>query len=119
MSIWIKAAIAVAAVAIIVVVFTAQRAASREAAWSQLAAARAGNFSVEALEDAREAAKGTDAEPWIVYRLTYSLYLEGTPADLERARQVASAAVQDYPDHALTPMLQDMLEKIGSFQTGS
>jgi len=112
---WIRLAIIVAVAATIMVAIQEWRVSATMAAWDQLAAARVGESPVASLESAREAADGTDAEPWAAFDLTMALYREGTRADLQRAAQVARATVEEYPDHAASRLLQDVLPALESY----
>ncbi len=113
---WIRLAIVVAVAAVIIVAIQEMRAGSEMSAWDDLAEARVGEDSVAALESAREAADGTSAEPWAAFDLTMALYREGTPADLQRAAQVARAVVDEHPDHAVAGLLRDVLPALESYR---
>lgn len=107
--------IAVALLAVVAVIITTQMNQADEAGWAELAAARQ-EGSVEALETARETARGTSAEAWINFHLAMALYSSGTSSDLQRAIQVANESISDYPDHAATGFLRDQLPALESYR---
>jgi len=112
---WIKIGIAVAVLAVVGVIVVSQRQQADEAGWAELAAARQ-EGSVEALEDARETARGTSAEPWINFHLTMALYEAGGSSDLQRAIQVAEESISDHPDHVATGFLRNQLPALESYR---
>jgi len=109
----VKGILAVGLTAIVVLVIQAQMRAAESAQWDHLAKARAAGFTVEALEDARAEVEGSDVEPWCSFYLAMELYKDGE--NLDRARQVASASVEKYKDHATTPLLATLLEALKTF----
>ena len=109
----VKGAVAVGLVAIICLVVQSQMAAAESAQWDHLAEARAAGFTVEALEDARAQAEGTDVEPWCSFYLAMELYKDGE--DLDRARQIAAESVEKFKNHATTPMLAALLEALKTY----
>ena len=114
---WFKLALA-ATLAAIVIVFIRDSMSQGEAdAWSRLAEARVQEDSVEALERVRESADGTASEPWVAFDLTMALYDKGGAQDLKRAAQVAQATLTEYPDHAVSTLLKDLLPALKSYGT--
>ena len=109
--------LAVAVTAILVVVVRDRLEASDLAGWDRLAEARSGGFTVEKLEKAWIEADGTSAEPWAAYQLAMLLYDEGT--DMDRAKQVADAALRAFPDHPIAPMLDSLLQALDSYEKGA
>jgi len=116
MGTWIKVAGVLALVAIAAVVVIDQMQAADDKAWDYYAEARAGNFTPEALENAREASKGTDAEPWVNWRLAMALYATGSAEDLQRAQQVAESSIQAYPEHQTTAWLRDLVAALKTYE---
>jgi hypothetical protein len=115
MSRWMKVAIVAGVIAIVGVVGYEVWRSSRDAAWADLAQAEADGYSIESLEDARDGAPGSPAEPWIDYRLAMALYMDGTPDDFERARQVTSAALAEHPKHALAPYFRKLDDALKAY----
>jgi hypothetical protein len=116
---WIRTITAVAVIAIAVVIFFEYRESKQTEAWNRLGSALGQANPIEALEIAREASGGTDAEPWIAFDLTIALYEEGSPGDLQRAAQVAQAAIKDYPDHPVCKLLSEVLPALRSYAADS
>jgi hypothetical protein len=114
---WIQAATAAAVIAIVFVIFVEYQKSSEAAAWTRLGEARTQENLIDALESAREATTGTEAEPWIAFELTMALYEEGGAADLQRAAQVARATIGEYPGHAVTKLLEGLLPALDSYAT--
>jgi len=112
---WIRTITAVAVIAIALVIFFEYRESKQTDAWNRLGNALGQANPVEALEVAREASVGTEAEPWIALDLTLALYEEGTLDDLQRAAQVAQATVKTYPDHPVSKLLSDALPALMSY----
>jgi len=113
---WIRLAILIAVVATAFVAVQEMRVRSTMAAWDHLAEARASESPVAALESAREASDGTAAEPWAAFDLTMALYREGGRAEIQRAAQVARATVEEYPDHAVAGLLEEVLPALESYK---
>lgn len=109
----VKGGLILGLAAIIAVVVKTQMSESQAAQWTHLANARATGFTIEALEDARAEVEGSDVEPWCSFYLAMELYTTG--GDLDRARQVASASVQKFQNHATTPILAELLEALQSY----
>ena len=117
----LKVILGVAVVAVLVVLFAQHRASSQAAGWEALGTAeRAGN-TLEALETASQAARGTAAEAWVDFLLARRLYDEGGAAKLERARQIAQQALDRHPDEAVAAYLSRLIaatESLSKLTTG-
>lgn len=111
----LKLVLGISLAAIIALVIQSQMAELEAAEWTLLANARAAGFTVESLEDARAELEGTDVEPWCSFYLAMELYSDGE--DLDRARQVASSAIEKHTNHATTPMLASLLEALKTYST--
>lgn len=114
---WARLALAVAITAIVVVVVRDRMEAGESQAWERLAQARVAGFGIENLEDLRQEVAGTSAEPWVAFHLAMQFYDSGT--DYDRARQVAEAAIESFPDHATAPLLVRLVDAVKSYQSGS
>ncbi|MDG2150446.1 MAG: hypothetical protein P8N09_13085 [Planctomycetota bacterium] len=116
---WIRTITAVAVIAIAMVVFFEYRESKQTEAWNRLGSALGQANPVEALEIAREASVGTEAEPWIALDLTLALYEEGSLDDLQRAAQVAQSTVKGYPGHPASKLLSEVLPALKSYAADS
>lgn len=114
---WTKYAVAAAVVAVAIVIVRSMRERADEAAWAVLAEPEVQQGSVEALEDARERVRGTDAEAPVTYLLAHRLYELGGEQNFERARQVAREALEAQPDHPMAGDFRALLDAIDSFRT--
>jgi len=112
---WIQVVTVLAVIAITLVIISEYREHKQFKAWNGLGDALAQENRVEALEIAREASGGTNAEPWIAFDLTMALYQEGSAEDLQRAAQVAQATIQEYPDHPVSKLLAGLLPALKSY----
>jgi hypothetical protein len=111
----LKALIAVTVIAIIIVVYRSQSQADEQSGWAQYGAAEAKGMSVEALESARDQAKGTSAEPWIAYELAMKLCTTGGHSNLDRSKQIAQETLSNYPDHPVAEWLKKLVAVADSF----
>lgn len=114
---WARLCLAIAVSAIVVVVVKDRLRAGEESAWERFAEARISGFTADNLENARREVEGTSAEPWVAYQLAMLLYGDG--ADMDRARQVATAALESQPGHATAPMLSRLILAIDSYSGGT
>lgn len=110
-----RALLALAVAGILIVVVRHQLQAGENAAWANLAKARSAGFTVDALENARDQVRGSDAEPWCAFYLATELYSSDT--DLDRAEQVAQETLERFGDHATAPMFQDLLDALASYRS--
>ena len=116
----LKVLLGLAIVAVVLVIVQEQRSASQAAGWDALATAERAGSTVEAFETASQAARGTDAEPWVDFLLARRLYDAGTKEQLERARQVAQQALDRDPDGAAASYLSRLIAAVDSLtQTSS
>ena len=110
----LKVLLGLAIVAVVVVVLLEQRASSHEAGWDALSVAQRAGGTVESLETASQAARGTDAEPWVDFLLARRLYDAGGKDQLDRARSVAQQALDRHPDSAAAAHLTRVIAAVDS-----
>jgi hypothetical protein len=110
----LKVLLGLAIVAVVVVVLMEQRASSHEAGWEALSTAQRAGDTVESLETAAQAARGTDAEPWVDFLLARRLYDAGGKEQLDRARSVAQQALDRHPDSAAAAHLSRVIAAVDS-----
>jgi len=85
--------------------------------WRARATARAAGGSTEAYEDALAQASGSTAGLYISYDLAQAYLDAGEPADLDRAIQVAEAALAADPDPSLRGWLERVVAAARSFKS--
>ena len=113
---WTKYAVAAAVVAIAFVVVRNLNAEAEEAAWAVVGEESVLQGDVEAMEAAREQVKGTPAATLLSLMLSQRLYELGGAENFERARQVASEALDAEPDHLLAANLRRVIAAVDSFE---
>ncbi|GJM21895.1 MAG: hypothetical protein DHS20C15_18100 [Planctomycetota bacterium] len=111
-----KALIVAGVLAMVVIVIQNNARESELDAWRARTAARTAEQNTEALEEALSSASGSPASAFISYDLAQAYLTEGEPADLERAIQVAEAAIEEDPGEPLSSWLQRVADSARSFQ---
>lgn len=111
-----KAIVIAGVLAMVVVVIQSNARESELDAWRARTTARTAEESTEALENALTEADGSPAAAFISYDLAQAYLAEGEPADLERAIQVAEAAIAGRPGEPLSGWLQRVADSARSFQ---
>ena len=107
--------LAVAAIGVVVVMSMAER--KEEAAWAIWADDLVTADEIESLENARDRAESTSAEPWISYRLAIRLQDEGGDANFDRARQIAAQYLERFPDHVVAPLFEDLIRVLDTYDS--
>lgn len=113
---WTKYVVAVAVVAILVVVVRHYQHQADQEAWAVVGSEGVLQGDIEALEAAREQAKGSSASTLLSLMLAQQLYENGGQDNFQRAAQVAREALDQDGSHALAPHLQRVLEAVESFE---
>ena len=111
-----KAVIIAGVLAVVVLVIQTNARESELDAWRARSAARSAETSTDALENALSEAEGSPAAAFISYDLAQAYLEEGEAADLERAIQVAEAAIAADPGEPLSGWLQRVADSARSFQ---
>lgn len=97
--------------------FFVNRAEGRAAAaWDALASARQAGGSIEALEAALESTRGSGAEPYARVQLAAACLADGSPENMQRARQVAEEGLQAGGDHPSQAWLEKIRAAAASFE---
>ncbi len=113
---WGKVAIAAALAAIVVVIVRTKAAQAEEEAWALLAHPDYKLNTVASLESIRDRAEGSSVEPWVSYQLAAKLFEDGGEENFARAEQVSQETLDRHPDHAVSPLLRQLLESISSYE---
>lgn len=112
----VKILVACGAVAVVALVIQTSMAEAELDNWRARATAQAAGGTTEAYEDALAKASGTTAGLFISYDLAQAYLEQGGPEDLDRAIQVAEAALAGEPNPALREKLERVIEAARSFQ---